>query len=36
LITDDGPSQLTLTDGWPQRQIRIFAADVLRPDVLQR
>jgi len=36
LITDQGPREITPTESWPLKRIRIQGADFVRPDILQR
>jgi Xaa-Pro dipeptidase len=36
VITDDGPKNLTPTDNWPLKRIRVQGAEFLLPDLLQR
>jgi len=36
LITDEGPRNMTPTEVWPLKRIRIQGAELIRPDILQR
>ncbi len=36
LITEQGPKEITPSDAWPLKRIRIQGAEFTRPDVLQR
>jgi Xaa-Pro aminopeptidase len=36
LITNSGPKQITASDDWPQRRVRVQGANLTRPDLLVR
>lgn len=36
LVTDDGPRNLTASENWPMKRIRVQGAEFVRPDVLVR